>query len=95
MDVQYLVWLGVPALGAVLGLFIQPKTLAWFCTSLFVMAILGIVVGYSSGRENSGFMFCVVSMAIPVLGALLVGGAALGRTVLKRTKTKDKVNDAA
>ena len=94
MDPKYLIWLGVPLVGGLLGLFIRPKTLAWICAVFFGLAVVGIAVGYQTGHENTGFAFGVAAMAIPVLGALLLGGAAISRAIFKRDTPKGRVDDA-
>lgn len=92
MDRGYLIWLGALAVGGLLGLFIRAKTLAWGCVAVFGAAVVGIVVGYQTGHESSGFAFGVAAMAIPVLSALLVGGAAISRAIFKRDTAEGRVD---
>ena len=83
-----LIWVGTALVGALLGLFLRPRTIAIFCASAFAVAVAGVVIGYGTGKEAVGFMSGVATMAILVLGALLVGGAALLRALRKRIQRR-------
>lgn len=84
MDPAYLTWIGVAAIGAVLGLFFRPRTLGLVCVAAFAIAVAGIFVGYGTKNENLGFLSGMAAMAIPVLGVMLAAGAAIVRKVFKR-----------
>ena len=79
-----LVWGGIAAIGAVIGLFLRPRTIGIISAVAFGAAVLGIVVGYGVGNETLGFMSGVAAMAIPFIGGLLALGAAALRALLGR-----------
>lgn len=82
MDTTLLVWGGIVIVGAMLGLLLRPRTIGIVCVVLFCGAVAGIFIGYAMGKESVGFLFGVAAMAIPVVGALLVFGAAVLRSTL-------------
>lgn len=81
-----LIWVGTALVGALLGLFVRPRTIAIFCAFAFSLAVAGVVIGYSTGNGAVGFMSGVATMAIAFLGALLVGGSAVIRALWRRSE---------
>ena len=79
-----LVWGGIAAIGALVGLFLRPRTIGIISAVALALAVLGIVVGYRFGNETLGFMSGVAMMAIPLIGGLLALGAAAIRALLGR-----------
>ncbi len=83
MDRAYYNWLILAAIGAALGLFLKPVTILKVGASLFIVAIVGLVVSGVSSNENLPRVFGVAAMAIPIITAITAVGA-LGMATLKR-----------
>ena len=69
--------------GALLGLFITPRTVAWLGASLFGLCVLGILVGAALGFETFLFASGVAGMVAPFIAVLVFLGSLLGARLRK------------
>jgi len=81
MDPAYITWIIVGSIGAALGLFLKPRTIAMASGILFGAALIGLLL---STDEKLGFLFGMAAMVIPIFGALTTMGAALTRLLRGR-----------
>jgi hypothetical protein len=87
MDRAYQTWLWVLLGGALVGVFLRPRTVALASAGLFVASIVGLVAAGALGYGNASMLFGIAAMAIPVLGIIATAGAAIGSR-LRRTKSE-------
>lgn len=85
MDPAYVTWIIVGSIGAALGFFLRPRTIAITSAILFGTALLGLVLAYRGGDEKLGFLFGMAAMVTPVFGVLTTVGAALTRLLRARS----------
>ena len=81
MDPAYFAWIAIAVVGAILGVFLRPRTIALISAVLFAFAVVGIAVAYGAGKESLGFLFGVAAVAIPIIGGMLAFGAAIVRSI--------------
>lgn len=86
MDPAYVTWIIVGSIGAALGFFLRPRTIAIVAAILFAAALLGLVLAYRGGDERLGLLFGMAAMVIPVFGVLTTVGAALTRLLHGRNR---------
>ena len=86
MDPASVTWVVLIGAGAIIGVFLRPKTIGLIGVLLFGLAAIGIIVGYGTGKEDLGFMSGVIAMALPFVCGFLMLGAAGVRAIFKRDK---------
>ena len=64
--------------GAAMGLFVSPRVVGYIGATLFGLAILGLVVSASLGRENWTFLFGMGVMATPLVAGMAFVGSMAG-----------------
>ena len=77
MDSAYQTWFWVLVGGVVLGAFLRPRVVALIAAALFAAAVFGLVVAAVLGYGTATTLFGLAAVAIPVLGAVAVAGAAI------------------
>ncbi len=96
MDRAYLIWIGVLAVGAVLGLFLKPRIVGICVGSVLGVLFVGLLVGAATGSETMTWVSGIALMAAPVLGAILFAGAALSNAAinaLRRASAEKEKNE--
>jgi hypothetical protein len=81
MDNAYVMWLGVIALGIVVGMFVNPRPVLLITGVLFAVSVAGLAVSVALSQSTLTWFFALASMAIPVLGCVAAGGAAVAAVV--------------
>jgi hypothetical protein len=79
MDYRVFFFLGAAFLGALLGIAFRVRTIIIGVAIIFGMSIAAIGIAYEIGGDNAGLVFGLVSMAIPVLGLVMVAAAGVVR----------------
>jgi hypothetical protein len=88
MDRAYFVWIGVFALGGVLGLFLKPRVLGIAIGCLLGVLLAGSLLGAATGSEGLTWLSGVALMAAPVLGAILFAGATLSNAAMDAVRRR-------
>ena len=88
MDVAYKNWIWILLIGAVLGMFIRPRTVVWLTVILEGIAMTGLVVSAGMSLDLPTWVFGLTAMALPVLGAVAATGALLASTIRGALATK-------
>src|SRR5690349_21989528 len=79
MDYRYLYFLGAAFLGALLGIFFRVRTLVIALAVILGLTLAGIGIAAAMGGEGLAMVFGIASIAIPVLGLVLVAAAGVVR----------------
>ena len=81
MDPAYYNWLWLFVVGAVLGVFFRPRTVVRLACILEAIAIGALVASAAFSSGGIAWIFGLVAMAIPILGAVIALGGVLGSFV--------------
>ncbi len=90
MDRAYYVWLGIFAVGGLLGLFLRPKVVGIFVVVVLGLLVAGFAFGALTGSETVIWVTGVALMAAPVLGAILFAGSATTNAIVESRKRARK-----
>ena len=77
MDRVYLVWLTALGFGALLGLFLRIRTVGILVAIALGICAFGFAWAAVTRHETAIWMSGMALIALPILGTLLVAGAAL------------------
>lgn len=91
MNSAYYVWAAMLALGGVLGLSLNLRTVGVLVATLMALSLVGLVFSESVGAEGATWAFGIALTDIPVLGLIVFIGALFSKfAVWALNRVKDK-----